>query len=545
MDERLEKIAGMNRTLEQLEQEGGFTLQEFWEAFIKFAIKNPILQESVIAETTSLPEYTRPAEFLAKLFPWLREILPNHCAPWQAILQFTSGTEGPIKVAQSLQDVPPQAAHALTEALRREIVALLGQFQSYEEKHEDETSFLGEPHFDESGILHWDAMLIERLESLSDTGKKLADNVRNASMARREQWDLDHKASQLWHIWTDPQGYALLLALSVWPVVRKKLELEHKGNARFPRELAKTFSRARIEGGTRQGDHIRVIPPQGVALTLPFDLGVVKNGSNTVGLRQVISAPHLHTYLATQVIYIDCGAREDGSFEIEGPSHILDIKGAKKESRIRNGQRYESHSTQAKKRILEHLDTFSKIQVVSVGDFEMKGGDALLSELKQRSTGKTLAFAHSRLVAMHLRTDFIQIPREVCSELNAEDIPLALGIAAIIRNGANAYITKGKLIEATIFDVLKAAGVDSKSNLKKDGPSYLEHAKEAIVRISEVGKLGSVKPLGTGKDLILEVTPSDVLKDGYKRLADASKKRAKEERLARVSIAKDKARCAR
>lgn len=335
-------------------------------------------------------------------------------------------------------------------------------------------------------------------------------------------------------VWLAEVESRLLGAIAIQPV-------------RIPTAVARSFAHARAHGGKIDGETIYVEPPKGLALTLPFGeerrvTRCARKSGAVVGLRQVLTPRALHTYIVTLLLYQEAGMRTNGSFEIEGPSSILDLMGARarRYRNTRDGRtltRFDSKSTTG---VRDDLLLFSLIRTRIVGDLEARSGDPLLDEIIDRRAGKTTSYAHSRLVVGELRQNYFRIPRAVCC-LHTEDVPIAMGIAAVARGHmvrclkAGGHAGAQATIEAPIYDWLTVAGIDVASQLRKEGPtSFWPRSFALLARVAEEGKIGTIAVHGAARDAVLSLTVDRELRESYAPLLAASKRqqRAKHAGLA-------------
>lgn len=334
-----------------------------------------------------------------------------------------------------------------------------------------------------------------------------------------------------------PKGFKVL-ARAVWiTIARPRLEREARKPAiRMSRELGRTMAQGRAYGGTRGESAILVEPPKGMTLMLPFDTvqGAIQRSTGLVRLTSVLDGAAFRTYLATLALWQDAGMRDDGSFEVNGSAAILDMIGTTKKSETKNGrvsERYHSTHTAAVKK---HLAQFISFRVRSVGDLEAKGGDPLLDEIRDRRTGKTVTYAHSRLIVGHLKGDYAQIPRQAL-RLEAEDQAHGLGIALVTRARFLTALAKGGPVVAPIHKWLEAAGVDIVAGVRRDGRDFWRKETDRFLRIAEQGGFGKMTATGTGKETELALAPLDMFAEGYRPLIAAQAQAKKIDRAAMVA----------
>lgn len=367
-------------------------------------------------------------------------------------------------------------------------------------------------------------------------GRALASDVRETARARMQSFrDGRTPGGSLWEKWLDDSRLRMF-ARVLWrdvvaPRFARKLE-----PVRVPTEAVETMAMARVYGGHHNGTEVLVEPPKGISLTLPFDeeIKVAKRGEGLVSVNRVLTARSLRTYLALLMLYGDGGMRDDGSFEIDGPSTILDAIGAAKRKEKKGDRTYERFMTKDTAAVQSDLALFASIRVRSVGELEAAAGDALVDEIKNRRNGKTVAYAHSRLIVGKLRSDYIRIPRALC-RLDADDVPIGMGIALIVRGKVLAHLKNGKAIEAPIGDWVAAAGINARERVRKQGRAFWEDVAEKIASVADEGKLGSVKVTGRGADAVLELDVAQALRESYAPLLEASKAQAQAKRVAMVA----------
>lgn len=304
---------------------------------------------------------------------------------------------------------------------------------------------------------------------------------------------------------------------------------------RVPTGVSRGLAHARAYGGRLHGENIFVEPARGETLTFDFSgekpvlrcLGA-RRAPAVVGLRQALRARAIHVWIATLHLYQDAGMRADGMFTFDGSSAILDVMGANRVTLTKGGSiRHRFHSKNMKG-VEEDLSMLARVRARVVGELEQVGADALVSEIRERRFGRTVTFAHSRLVVAQLRSSYLQIPRAVCS-LDTSDVPIALGMATVAREGMLEHLRTGRRhIEAPISDWLEVAGIDEAQQRRKMGPSnfYPEYI-ERLARIAEEGKLGELTVSGAGHDAVLKLSVDPALVTSYRPLLAAAQRKAR------------------
>ena len=350
--------------------------------------------------------------------------------------------------------------------------------------------------------------------------------------------------SPTWAKWADSGAWkprlAYWIARILWlGEVKATVMAERAEGAlpvRHPTDLISATAIGRLYGGRLVGTDVLVTPPKGLALALPFnqDLSVSDRRGGMVGLRQVLDPVGLQVHLGTLVLYQDAGSRDEGSFEVDGPGTILDVIGATKYAQRTSGRTYSRFHSKEMRNVERLLgEVFPQIRVHRVGDLEAKGGDPLVDEITDRRSGRCRFYAHSRLIVGELRSNFTQIPRAVC-KLRSEDVPVALGIAAFLRQKAFAYLKNRTPIEAEIIGWLEACGIDAKERSRKEGLAFWPRAIDLLVRVAEDGKIGKMAVAGQGRDAVLVLEPDLALRSAYLPLLESAKAHTKARREARV-----------
>lgn len=148
---------------------------------------------------------------------------------------------------------------------------------------------------------------------------------------------------------------------------------------------------------------------------------------------------------------------------------------------------------------------------------------------------------NKRAHAHQLHNDYFRIPRAVC-RLLVNDIPLAMGIAQMVRTGMVRRLKSGAAIEAPIGEWLEAAGVNAKEQVRKEGRKFWPAIADDLARVAGDGKLGALTSVGHEGDLVLTLTPDTGLRKSYAPLLEAANAQAKAKRTARVADQRQKPR---
>jgi hypothetical protein len=424
--------------------------------------------------------------------------------------------------------------------------APLGEYSvdSYEDAEKEGLSALG--FFDrnditEDGIFCLDVLLLKLIDKiapgLARDGKKSF-----AQDAPFKRWE-PRNGKFIWRS---------TLAKIVWDYIVCPRAEKAKGRERTPfrmsTELSRTISLGRmgrdtkLQRSTSEGDLIVLVePPKGIALTLPFESTRVQKENSVVTLRQVLSPQAMKTYLALLIAWFDAGMESDGSFSIEGVNKILELTGTKKYTREIAGKIYPRFATQDVNETKAHLELFKGIRVKAAGDFEVvgNGADALVQEIRERSTKRHFALQHSRLIAKHMREGYLQIPRAV-ARLEARDVSIGIGIATVIRKRILASMVKGSgTVQAPIGEWLEASGINQATEIRKKGaePFWMKTTGD-LSRIAEEGSLGTITIDGDALEAVCSITVSEDLRAAYRPLLES---RAKHKLAEEKALVKAKA----
>ncbi len=393
------------------------------------------------------------------------------------------------------------------------------------------------------GVPAIDEALAAHVEKIGPDGSRLAAAVReNGKVRLAKVKGGSANTESLWSAWriVDKHPKAITgLAYSLWlDIVKPKIEALRKP-ARLATDIAKAFSMGRASGGdTLESDReqlIMVKPPQGMALTLPFDADmIVSAGTGLVGLRQVLSPRTFRTYFATNILWFDNGMDADGSFPYEGPESILDLTSSTKHLETKGARQYSRYASKDRRSVEDDIALLSRIRVHAVGELQAAAGDALVDEIRARRTGKTVTLAHARLVAADLKKRYIQIPRAAC-RLPLPDVPLGIGVAMLIRANINGYLRSQKSISAPIREWLLAGGEVADVGARRDGTRFWPDTTERLSRIAEDAELGTFRAVGQGRETILTLEPAEGLKAAYAPLLVSSLVHLKAHRQARIA----------
>ncbi|MEY4510967.1 MAG: hypothetical protein RLZZ450_3089 [Pseudomonadota bacterium] len=463
-----------------------------------------------------------------------------------------------------------QVASEENEGVRAD---LAGKLQTQLEKLAAEVVLVGDlpdsGMVDSDEIHRWDSVLVRQLDDIGKEGRKLAKIVRGDSLRRACELRSGDGAlafagfpcspAAMWRVWYNtpiPDSYEgarpgpgdtaskrciyeYVVGRALW-LDRVKPELErrrHLEPVRIATNLASTFSRARLMRGEPQDSYIVVQPPSGIALALPLGetLRVQQRGRGLVSLRQVLVGRALRTYLATLLLWQDFGMPEDGVFTFEGANAILDVIGATKNRERKGGRDYERFKSRDRLQVLADLTLFTQIRVRAVGDVEAKTGDALLDELRDRADGRTLAYAHSRLITRELRKSYVRIPRKVC-QLDADDVPIAIGVATFARQKMLAHLRLHGAISAPLRALADLVGADAPAGVRKHGRDFWTRMGATLADVAERSEIGTLTIDGTmGPDAVATLSVHEALLSSYSPLLNASKSHERASRHARVA----------
>jgi hypothetical protein len=262
---------------------------------------------------------------------------------------------------------------------------------------------------------------------------------------------------------------------------------------RVPQPMAKTMTEGRAATVKSRkvktspedetwANHVSLAIP-GAQLALPLPASIAVNNGGT--LQSVLTGGLIRTYVIAWAL---CAERpngvQDGEFE-------WDVDRVLRHYLKRVGK----PSGTLREDLQSDLDRLCEFRVVRAGDWEVKGGpEPLVSVYRQTTTGRTV-YRHSGVVKLFMANDFAQIPRQVVT-LPADDVPLALGLSAVIRGIATVMLKSGNVHDGTLEQLARVCGEDVDSGVRKYGQhgpgGYWKRVSDKLERVARDGGLGSV-----------------------------------------------------
>ncbi len=402
---------------------------------------------------------------------------------------------------------------------------------------------LTNPDDDDAALARQGELVWLDAELLTFVEEHYGSQGRAAAAAKRPRWrrTTAPTVSDLLP-WIDGKRVRFLAEVVWHGDVHPRAAAARESMVHVPRALPRSFAHATALGGERRGESIWVVPPAGVTLELfgsaLLDRSTRRRRTPLVGLNRALAPSALRTWVVLLHLYQQAGLPVDGRFPVRDLLRtILGITGAPVIVERRGGRGYRRFGSHDVDSIKDDFITFFGTRVHAAGTRASLGGEllvdlhvdlseeaasrdmALRTKLSLRNRGEVLV-AHARLVADLMIKDYFRIPRAVCS-LPADDLRYALAIADALR-GSKAAIRDGTALRVPLEKIVRAAGVDLDGQLRKHGPAlFWPRERDEVVRIAELGGLGSIVAVGLGKEIEIEVTCSPELRESYKPLVAA------------------------
>ena len=270
--------------------------------------------------------------------------------------------------------------------------------------------------------------------------------------------------------------------------------------------------------------HWRLTPPRDhqLALHLPFES--IANAPRPSDVRDVLDGRLQRAYVATWALvdrYAEThgGDNQLGIFERDRRHVLLDLYGLKPAHTTVRGKRYERPASGAEADFDEDLERLTRIGLEGIGDVRSET-QPLVERYTDGLAGGREVFHHAHLALVAVRENFIQVPQAVM-RLKADDTPLALGIARVLRRKARDVLRGTGRYETKLQQLADAAGEDVAQQTRDRGArAYWANLTERMARVIQAGELGSLHVKGEGPSACVTLTPSVPLATVYASLAE-------------------------
>lgn len=470
-----------------------------------------------------------PFERVATAIAYYPERLPapDAAAEWLATLRARMEQEGPAIQVSILRSSPKVRGLAVRHAL--DVAA-----QLFPEATPGRLA--GDPRAVEA----LDVALSAALAGLASKARKDAAAALGAALrgtgaqGRADAKDLDERPADA-DAWRDPRRVAARLALALW-CDRVAVALDQRRPFfRVPTTTLGAFGSLRSEGATNisapsaeqretltalrrddrsfalpvigaapvaQGDYFYVIPPKGSPLLLPL------NGQprGSAAWRDVIKGGVLRAHVLSWDLWERQGCDPSGRFEWTPQVVARDIGRTSRSRGVDLGADFEKLATI----LIAGVDTGrGKIQALTPEP---------LIQRYTRDTGETL-YRHAPMTVDVVRGggSFLQVPRALV-EADPRHLPLALGIAVIVREGVVLAAKSDGTIRMPLRTFLERAGEDTAMGARRNGRAYWARSAERIATLAREGDLARIDVEGEGPAASVILAPSSTLIDAYRSL---------------------------
>lgn len=280
---------------------------------------------------------------------------------------------------------------------------------------------------------------------------------------------------------------------------------------RSPRDASgRTFSSVDQE-------HWKLAPPAGhqLAMHLPLE-GKPTKGSD---VRSVLTAGFLRAYLATWALTDGHPDNPHGLFEWDPRRVLLDLYGLQPTHTTVRGKKYARAPEGAERELKEHFAAMMDTWLEGIGDVEPSRPEALVSFYRDAKDSRRV-YRHAPLAWIAAGRHFVQVPRAVL-HLDTRDVPLAMGVARLLRDRARAVLRGTGHHRATLQQLARDAGEDVSASVRDRGASaYYRTLAERFGAVVSGGQLGALHLEGEGPGAVATLTPSPDLAMVYSTLAE-------------------------
>ena len=264
-------------------------------------------------------------------------------------------------------------------------------------------------------------------------------------------------------------------------------------------------------------------PSRGQTLTLPLERSVRVTEQNVgTHTRRLLTPGVLRAWLATWVLAANRSAQY-GIFTWDIRKVLLDLYQAQPVFTTVRGKRYARPSPTLERDIEDHFKTLHSIYLHGLGNIKPEPPQQLITTYQDTNERERVVYQHAPLAWLAVRKSFTQVPLAVL-RLDANDVPLALGLANVWRAHATSTLRGPGHYTTSLCDLATEAGEDHVTGSRNYGMSYWIRLLVRLSRTLHDGNLGTLHVSGEGPDAIVTLTPSSTLAAVYQPLVDASDK---------------------
>ena len=252
-----------------------------------------------------------------------------------------------------------------------------------------------------------------------------------------------------------------------------------------------------------------------------FQLSLDGIDAPTGSLAQFLNDEVFHTYIVTQMKFVQNGMPENGEFFLDaGWGTILNAKGYNQHERIKRvgGKTIviREHNSKNIATVKRHIEDLGKIYVNRVGDFSTSAKKMPLVYDIKDGRHKERSLRHHPLVVAHFRSEigspersrkdrerpnFVQVPRGLIEQPNASAVRYGYAFIQAVRDGSYHSVRKN---EPITIKLRAAAGLVGKENKGKiSEKAFFTGIADRYIEAAEVGDLGRVEVDMTSERLIL------------------------------------------
>jgi hypothetical protein len=202
-----------------------------------------------------------------------------------------------------------------------------------------------------------------------------------------------------------------------------------------------------------------------------------------------------------------------------------------------NGKQYKRPHSKDVAALKKHMETLQEILLAKAGGWKARTPEPLI-QVYEDETGQKRpnVYRHAPLAISALKSNFTQVPLAVL-RLPANDVPLALGVANVVRQHATAMLRGSGSHRAPLRQLLEAIGEDCEAGSRRDGRSYWADKAADLARVCSAGGLGLVSVDGDGPGAKVTLALDYTLAEAYRPLAMRSSERGEQAMVAEAEAA--------
>lgn len=279
---------------------------------------------------------------------------------------------------------------------------------------------------------------------------------------------------------------------------------------RSPRDASgRTFSSVDLE-------HWKLAPTarRQLAMHLPLE-GKPTKGSD---VRVALDAGFIRAYLAAWALTDDPRDNPHGLFEWDPRHVLLELCGLPPNYTTVRGKKYARAPVSAERELQASFAALQHTLLEGIGDVEPSRPQALVSFYRDAKDSRRV-YQHAPMAWIAAGRHFVQVPRAVL-HLDTREVPLALGVARLLRDRARDMIRGPGHHRATLQQLARDVGEDVSASTRDRGSGpYYRTLAARLGAVVAGGQLGALHLEGEGPKAIATLTSSDALATVYQSLA--------------------------